>query len=105
MAKKFKTRLKAKLKGDKVNIKAIVSHPMETGRRKDKKTGEKIPAHFINEVIVTANDKTLLTADWSGTISKNPYLSFNYAGKSGDKVKLSWKDNQGNTGEAEKTVK
>lgn len=102
---KFKTRLKAKLKGDKVNIKAIVSHPMETGRRKDKKTGDKIPAHYISEVIVTANDKTLLTADWSGSVSKNPYLSFNYAGKSGDKIKLSWKDNQGNTGEAEKAVK
>ena len=102
---KFKTRLKAKLKGEKVNIKAIVSHPMETGRRKDKKTGDKIPAHYINEVIVSANDKTLLTADWSGSVSKNPYLSLNYAGKSGDKIKLSWKDNQGNTGEAEKTVK
>lgn len=105
MAKKFKTRLKAKLKGDKVNVKAIVSHPMETGRRKDKKTGDKIPAHFISEVVVSANDKTLLTTDWSGSVSKNPYLSFNYAGKSGDKIKLSWKDNQGNTGEAEKTVK
>ncbi len=105
MAKKFKTRLKAKLKDGKVNIKAIVSHPMETGRRKDKKTGGKIPAHYISEVVVSANDKTLLTADWSGSVSKNPYLSFNYAGKSGDKIKLSWKDNQGNTGEAEKTVK
>jgi sulfur-oxidizing protein SoxZ len=105
MATKFKTRLKAKMKGGKVNVKAIVSHPMETGRRKDKKTGEKIPAHFINEVTVSANDKTLLTADWSSTVSKNPYLSFNYAGKSGDKIKLSWKDNKGNTGEAEKTVK
>ena len=102
---KFKTRLKAKVKGDKVNVKAIVSHPMETGRRKNKKTGEKIPAHYINEVVVTANGKTLLTADWTGTISKNPYLSFNYAGKSGDKVKMSWKDNQGNSGEAEKEVK
>jgi sulfur-oxidizing protein SoxZ len=105
MATKFKTRLKAKMKGDKVNVKAIVSHPMETGRRKDKKTGEKIPAHFINEVVVSANGKTLLTADWSSTVSKNPYLSFNYAGKSGDKVTLSWKDNKGNSGEAEKTVK
>jgi sulfur-oxidizing protein SoxZ len=102
---KFKTKLKAKMKGDKVNVKAIVSHPMETGRRKDKKTGEKIPAHYINEVVVTANGKTLLTADWTGTVSKNPYLSFNYAGKSGDKVKISWKDNQGNSGEAEKAVK
>ncbi|HIO92957.1 MAG TPA: thiosulfate oxidation carrier complex protein SoxZ [Leucothrix mucor] len=102
---KFKTRLKAKMKDGKVNVKAIMSHPMETGRRKDKKTGEKIPALFINEVTVTANDKTVLSAEWTSGVSKNPYLSVNYAGKSGDKVKLSWKDNKGNTGEAEKTVK
>ena len=101
----FKTRLKVKMKDGKVNVKAIMSHPMETGRRKDKKTGEKIPALFINEVVVTANDKTVLTAEWSSGVSKNPYLSVNYAGKSGDKVKISWKDNKGNTGEAEKTVK
>ena len=101
----FKTRLKVKMKDGKVNVKAIMSHPMETGRRKDKKTGEKIPALFINEVTVTANGKTVLTADWTSGVSKNPYLSVNYAGKSGDKVKLSWKDNKGNTGEAEKTVK
>ena len=101
----FKTRLKLKAKDGKVNVKAIMSHPMETGRRKDKKTGEAIPAHFINEVTVTANGKTVLTADWTSGVSKNPYLSMSYAGASGDKVKLSWKDNQGNTGEAEKTVK
>ena len=102
---KFKTRLKVKMKDGKVNVKAIMSHPMETGRRKDKKTGEKIPELYINEVVVTANDKTVLTADWASSVSKNPYLSVNYAGKSGDKVKISWKDNKGNTGEAEKTVK
>ncbi len=102
---KFKTRLKVKMKDGKVNVKAIMSHPMETGRRKDKKTGEKIPELYINEVVVTANDKMILTADWASSVSKNPYLSVNYAGKSGDKVKISWKDNKGNTGEAEKTVK
>lgn len=32
-------------------IKALISHEMETGTRKDKKTGEKIPAHFIQEVV------------------------------------------------------
>ncbi len=93
------------MKDGKVNVKAIMSHPMETGRRKDKKTGETIPAHFIKDVVVTANDKPVLTAEWSIGVSKNPYLSVNYAGKSGDKVKISWKDNKGNTGEAEKTVK
>ena len=104
MAKKFKTRLKAKLKGGKVNVKAIISHPMLTGLTKDKK-GNKIPEHFVQEVVVTANDNVVMTANWGPAVSKDPYISMDYAGASGDVVKLAWVDNQGNKGEAEQTVK
>ena len=104
MAKKFKTRLKVKEKGGKVNVKAIISHPMLTGLTKDKK-GNKIPEHFVEEVVVTANDEVVMTANWGPAVSKDPYISFDYAGQSGDVVKLSWTDNQDNTGEAEKKVK
>ena len=104
MAKKYKTRLKVKEKDGSVNVKAIISHPMLTGLTKDKK-GEKIPAHYISEVVVTANDTVVMTANWGGSVSKDPYISFDYAGKSGDVVKLSWVDNQENKGEAEKKVK
>ena len=103
MAKK--TKLKAKLKDGKVSVKALMSHPMETGQRKDKKTGEKIPAHYISDITVTANDKTVMTANWGGAVSKNPYMAFSYAGASGDKVKLEWKDNQGESDSAETEVK
>lgn len=104
MAKKFKTRLKVKEKGGKVNVKAIISHPMLTGLTKDKK-GNKIPEHFVQEVVVTANNKVVMTANWGPAVSKDPYISFDYAGQSGDVVKLSWTDNKDNTGEAEKKVK
>jgi len=104
MAKKFKTRLKVKLKDGIVNVKAIVSHPMLTGLTKDKE-GNKIPEHFIEEVIVTANDKVVMTANWGPAVSKDPYISFDYAGQSGDVVKLAWTDNKDNQGEAEKKVK
>jgi len=30
-----------------IEIKALITHPIETGLRKDKETGEVIPAHFI----------------------------------------------------------
>lgn len=100
-----KIKLKAKAKGDVVEVKALMTHPMETGQRKDKKTGEKIPAHYIKEVVVAANDKTVLTANWGGSISKNPYLSFKYAGAKGDKIKLSWTDNKDETSSAETEVK
>ncbi len=72
-----------------------MNHPMETGARKDKKTGKKIPAHFIQEVIAKSGDKTVLEAFWAGAISKNPYLSFKYAGSKGDTLTISWIDNQG----------
>ena len=36
-------RYEAKVKGDEVTVKALMSHPMETGLRKDKKTGKVMP--------------------------------------------------------------
>ena len=103
MAKKFKTSLRVKEKGGTVNVKALISHPMLTGLTKDKK-GNKIPEHFVEEVIVTANDKVVMTANWGPAVSKRPYISFYYAGQPGDVVKLSWIDNQDNKGEAEMKV-
>ncbi len=78
-----------------MTVKALMSHPMETGLRKNKKTGKKIPAHFIEEVIAKVGDKTVMEAYWGTAISKNPYLSFKYSGSKGDVLTVSWIDNQG----------
>ena len=95
MAKKS-LKVKAKAKGSTVTVKALISHPMETGLRKDKKTGKMIPAHFVQEVTAVHNGNNVLTANWSGAISKNPYLSFKFdGGKAGDTLKVSWADNKG----------
>ncbi len=93
MAKSIKIRAKAK--GGVVTVKALMNHPMETGLRKDKKTGKLIPAHHITEVTAMAGDNTVMTAVWGGAISKNPYLSFKYPGGKGDSLSLSWMDNKG----------
>ena len=58
MAKSIKVRAKAK--GDEVTVKALFSHPMETGLRKDKKSGKIIPAHFIQEVLPGASKTTAM---------------------------------------------
>jgi sulfur-oxidizing protein SoxZ len=96
MAKSIKIR--AKLKGDTTTVKCLMTHAMETGLRKDKKTGKLIPAHFISEVVAESAGNTVMTANWSGGISKNPYLSFAFkGGAKGDEVKITWTDNQGGT--------
>lgn len=89
-------RVRAELSGDTTDVKALITHTMETGLRKDAKTGEIIPAHFIQEVTCEHNGKNVLTAGWGVAVSKNPYLSFQFkGGKKGDKIKISWVDNKG----------
>jgi len=103
MAKKS-IKIRAKLKKDVITVKALMTHPMETGSRKGK-DGKLIPAHFIQEVTCEAGGKKLLTAFWSGGVSKNPYLSFKFkGGNKGDMLKLSWLDNLGESSSAEAKI-
>ena len=88
-------KIRAKEKGGMTQVKALMSHPMETGTRKDKK-GEFIPAHYIQEVTCKHGDKVVMTCNWGAAVSKNPYLSFKFqGGAKGDTVTISWVDNQG----------
>jgi len=104
MAKSIKVRAKAK-KGV-ATIKCLISHPMETGLRKDKKSGRKIPAEFIQEVTCEHSGKTVLQGLWSAALSKNPFMSFKFDGaKSGDSIKVSWVDNKGNSDSTEAKIK
>lgn len=99
-------KIRAKASDDLVTVKALMKHPMETGLRKDSKTGEKIPAHFIQEVVCETKGETVMTAMWGPSVSKNPYLSFKYkGGAKGDTLKISWVDNQGESDSLEATVK
>jgi sulfur-oxidizing protein SoxZ len=99
-------KIRAKVKGDTCEVKALIRHEMETGLRKDKKTGKAIPAHFIQEVNCEHNGKNVLNALWSGAISKNPYLSFEFgSAKKGDSLTLSWVDNTGEKDSTTTTLK
>jgi len=103
---KSSIKVRAKAKKGVATVKCLISHPMETGLRKNKKTGKKIPAHFIQEVTCESNGTNVMTAHWSGAISKNPYLSFKYSGaKKGDALKISWSDNTGKSDSLSAKVK
>ena len=77
-------------------IRILISHPMETGRRKDKDSGEIIPAHFIEEVNIELNGEVVANVQFGTAVSRDPYLSFRLReAKPGDKVQVRWLDNQG----------
>ena len=97
-------KMRAKLTGDVTEVKVIINHPMETGRRKDD-AGQLIPAHFIQLVTATLNDQPVLEMQWGTGISKNPYLTFHLKGaKAGDKITVTWHDNLGKTASGEIAV-
>jgi sulfur-oxidizing protein SoxZ len=97
-------RIRAQAAGDKTTVRVLMSHEMETGQRKDS-AGKVIPAWFIQEVTAAHNGKTVLTAEWGPSISKNPFLQFVVKGaKAGDKITISWVDNKGDKRSDEATV-
>lgn len=103
MAEPMKVR--AQLSGDMLDIKILISHIMETGQRKDAKTGQAIPAHFIQNVTVGVNGKMAMATQWGAGISRNPFLGLKVKGaRSGDKVTVNWEDNKGEKNSAEATV-
>ena len=78
-------------------VKSVINHPMENGLRKIRKTGKKIPPHYIREVVVSRNRRIVMEAFWGKSISPNPYLSLQIPGRKGDAITVSWLDNRGNS--------
>jgi sulfur-oxidizing protein SoxZ len=99
-------KVRAKVSDGTVTVKTLMKHPMETGQRKDSKTGELIPAHYIKEVVCEYQGETVMTANWGPAVSKNPYMSFKFSGGTkGDTLKISWVDNQEKSDSVEAEIK
>jgi sulfur-oxidizing protein SoxZ len=97
-------RIRAQVSGDKVTVRVLMSHEMETGQRRDT-AGKTIPAWFIREVTAQLNGKTVMSAQWGPSVAKNPFMQFSVkGGKVGDKVSVRWVDNRGETRTDEATV-
>ena len=97
-------KIRAQMKGDVCEVRVLMSHPMETGQRKDA-DGKTVPAHHIQTVTVTLNGKTVVSGQIGGSVSRNPVFGFKVKGaKAGDKVTVTWKDNKGDSRTDETTV-
>jgi len=100
-----KDRIRAKLKSDGTTVRILLSHPMHTGRAKNK-AEVLIPAEFIQDIRCWRNDEEVLSIKCGTATARNPYFSFQLAGgEEGDKITLRWVDNLGAKGKAETVVK
>lgn len=95
MVKKMSSiKIRSKRLNGKTQIRTLIAHPMENGRNRDE-TGQLIPAHFIQEISLKLNSRLVLSGDLGGSIAKDPFFTFMLKNaKPGDKVTISWTDNQ-----------
>ena len=81
-------------KGDIVEIKALMRHPMETGYRVDS-VGKSIPRHIVDLFVVTYSGVEVFRMDLTQGVAANPFIAFTtVATETGDLV-FAWRDNLG----------
>lgn len=81
-------------RGEVIEIRTLVQHPMESGFRLDN-TGKEISRHIIESFECTYNGREIFRARLYPAVSTNPFFTFYaLAAESGDLV-FTWKDDQG----------
>jgi len=97
-------KIRARLKGDVTEIRVLMSHPMESGQRKDN-SGNAAPAHFIQTIRIAINGNAVIQGQTGTSVSRNPFFAFKVKGaKVGDTVSIGWVDSEGEQRVDETTI-
>ncbi|MEL6227161.1 MAG: thiosulfate oxidation carrier complex protein SoxZ, partial [Pseudomonadota bacterium] len=81
--------------GEVITIKTLMSHKMESGQRKDRKTGEIIPRMIINKFNATFNGTEVFSVDIEPAVSANPFLQFSVKVPESGEFHFKWVDDSG----------
>jgi sulfur-oxidizing protein SoxZ len=91
--------------GEVITIKTLISHPMESGQRKDKKTGELIPRKIINKFAASFEGEPVFMANIEPAVSANPYFQFSMKVPGPGTMRFEWTDDDGTVYDLEKKIK
>ena len=97
MAKGVKPRVKVPNQaaaGEAITIKTLISHPMESGQRKDD-DGNVIPRSIINRFVVDFNGQNVIDVKMEPAISTNPYFEFQALVPESGEFSFTWYDDDG----------
>jgi sulfur-oxidizing protein SoxZ len=90
-------------RGEIIEIKTLVSHPMENGLRRDQ-NGATIPRKIINKFACEFNGREVFACDLETAIAANPYLQFYAKVEESGTFRFSWTDDDGSTLTAEQAI-
>jgi len=80
--------------GQIIELKALISHPMETGYRAGD-DGQLVPRHIIRRFLCTYNGEEIFSADLHPAIAANPFLSFTTVATESGTIAFRWIDDDG----------
>ncbi|WP_207485954.1 thiosulfate oxidation carrier complex protein SoxZ [Arenibaculum pallidiluteum] len=83
-------------RGEVIEIKTLIAHPMETGFR-PLANGSLAPRDIINRLVCTYNGEEVFRADLFPAITANPYVAFTTVATESGEIALSWTDDRGQT--------
>jgi sulfur-oxidizing protein SoxZ len=81
-------------KGEAVEIKALVRHPMETGYRVDN-MGQLVPRNVLTKLVVTFNGSEIFRMQMQQGIAANPFLSIMLRAKESGELVFTWTGDEG----------
>jgi sulfur-oxidizing protein SoxZ len=90
-------------KGEIIQIKTLVAHPMENGFRKDD-NGKPIPRKIINSFVCTFNGREVFRADLEPAVAANPYFEFTLKMEESGTFAFAWVDDDGTVTTAEQGI-
>jgi sulfur-oxidizing protein SoxZ len=80
--------------GEVVEIKTLISHPMETGYRHDT-NGQPIPRDIIHTFVARYNGEEVFRADLHPAIAANPFITFFTVATESGVIELTWTPDHG----------
>ena len=89
--------------GEVITIKTLISHPMESGQRKDA-DGNVIPRSIINRFTADFNGQNVLDVTLEPAISTNPYFEFEATVPEAGEFTFTWYDDDGDVYEDTKEI-
>ncbi|WP_105434991.1 thiosulfate oxidation carrier complex protein SoxZ [Neorhizobium tomejilense] len=81
-------------RGEIVEIRTLIQHPMETGYR-PKGDGTSFPRDIIRNFVCKLNDIEVFRADLFPAIAANPFIAFTIKAEEGGTMTFSWIDDRG----------
>jgi sulfur-oxidizing protein SoxZ len=83
-------------RGEAIEIKTLIAHPMETGYRLDS-TGAAIPRDIIKRFVCSYNGDEVFRAELYPAIAANPFIAFSTIATQSGELVFSWTDDHDQT--------